>query len=179
MALEWREQPISRNHDRKNFDCGNKDLNEYVQRYARQNHVSGGAKTFVAVSPSDPSRVLGFYTISPGALDYSQAPSELTKKLGRYDIPIFRLGRLAVDLLVQGKGLGGDLFLAAAERALKVASEIGGAAIIIDAKDETAANWYSRFGAVPMMDDPLCLVLPLAVIANSLGQRNSKTRYSG
>ena len=178
MALKWRQEPISRTHDRKSFDCGNEDLNKYLRQYARQNHVSGGAKTFVAVSPSDPSRVLGFYTISPGAMDFSQAPPELTKKLGRYDVPIFRLGRLAVDLSIQGKGLGGDLFLAAAERALKVASEIGGVAIVIDAKDEVAANWYGRFGAVPMMDDPLSLVLPLAVIAETIDQFDSLNQQS-
>ena len=174
MALEWREEPISRSHDRNSFDCGNKELNEYLRRYARQNHVSGGGKTFVAVSSSDPNRVFGFYTISPGALDFSQAPPELTKKLGRYDVPIFRLGRLAVDLSVQGKGLGGDLFLAAAERALKVASEIGGAALVIDAKDEAAANWYRRFGAYSLIDAPLCLVLPLAAIAETLNLPNQK-----
>lgn len=169
MALKWREEPISRTHDRKNFDCGNADLNRYLRQYARQNHVSGGAKTFVAVSPSAPSNILGYYTISPGALDFSKAPVELTKRLGRYDIPIFRLGRLAVDLSAQGKGLGGDLFLAASERAIKVASEIGGAAMVIDAKDEAAANWYHRFGAVASLDSPLDLVLPLAVIAKTLG----------
>lgn len=172
MALEWREEPISRSHDRNSFDCGNKELNEYLRRYARQNHVSGGAKTFVAISPSDISHIFGFYTISPGALDFSKAPPDLTRKFGRYDVPIFRLGRLAVDLSVQGKGLGGDLFLAAAERALKVASEIGGAALVIDAKDEAAANWYRRFGAYSLIDAPLCLVLPLAAIAETLDLPN-------
>ena len=169
MALKWREEPISREHDRNNFDCGNSDLNKYLRRYARQNHVSGGAKTFVAVSPSNSSRVLGFYSLSPGAIDFSRAPASLTKKLGRYDVPVFRLGRLAIDPSEQSRGLGGDLFLAAAERALNVASEIGGVALVIDAKDEAAASWYRRFGALPLLDGPLKLALPLTVIAETLG----------
>src|SRR3546814_7774386 len=61
---------------------------------SRQNHESGGAKTFVAVSPAEPARVLGFYSISPGAVEFARVPADLTGKLGRYDMPVFRLGRL-------------------------------------------------------------------------------------
>ncbi len=79
-------------------------------------------------------------------------------------MPVFRLGRLAVSRNMQGRGLGGDLLLAAAERALAVAQEVGGVALAIDAKDERAAAWYERFGAMPLLDDPLKLVLPLDTI---------------
>lgn len=162
--LDWREEPIGRHHDRKGFDCGSPALNDYLERYARQNHEFGSAKTFVAVSPAAPARVLGFYSISPGAVEFARVPASLTKKLGRYDVPVFRLGRLAVDRSVQGRGLGGDLLLAAGERTLAVAAEVGGVALAIDAKDERAAKWYERFGALALLDDPLKLILPLAVI---------------
>ena len=165
---DWREEPIGRHHDRKNFDCGSPALNEYLSRYARQNHESGGAKTFVAVAPDAATRVLGFYSISPGAIAFAHVPASLTKKLGRYDVPVFRLGRLAIDRSVQGRGFGGDLLLAAGERALAVAAEVGGVALAIDAKDERAANWYERFGALALLDDPLKLILPLAVIAEAI-----------
>lgn len=164
-SIEWQEQPIGREHDRKSFDCGSRVLNEYLERYARQNHESGGAKTFVAVLPTDPTRVLGYYSISPGAIEFARVPAKLTRKLGRYEVPVFRLGRLAVGLSVQGRGLGGDLLLSAGIRALSVATQIGGVALAIDAKDDRAANWYERFGASRLLDDPLKLVLPLGTIA--------------
>jgi len=167
-VLDWREEPIGRQHDRKDFDCGSRDLNEYLDSYARQNHESGGAKTFVAIAPAEPTRVLGFYSISPGAIEFARVPSPLTKKLGRYDVPVFRLGRLAIDLSVQGRGLGSDLLVAAGERALAVAAEVGGVALAIDAKDEKAARWYERFGAQSLLDDPLKLILPLSLIANAI-----------
>ena len=166
--LDWREEPVARHHDRKSFDCGEAALNEYLSRYARQNHRSGGAKTFVAVPPSEPARILGFYTISPGAIEFARVPADLTGRLGRYEVPVFRLGRLAVDRAVQGEGLGGDLLLAAGERALAVAAEVGGVALAIDAKDDAAARWYERFGAMPLLDDPLKLILPLDVIVAAL-----------
>ena len=87
--LDWREEPIGRHHDRKSFDCGSPDLNDYFNRHARQNHATGGAKTFVAVSPGEPARVLGFYSISPGAIEFARVPASLKKKLGRYELPVF------------------------------------------------------------------------------------------
>jgi GNAT superfamily N-acetyltransferase len=167
-AIVWREEAISRRHDRKNFDCGSADLNEYLRRYARQNHESGGAKTFVAVPPAEPSRILGYYTISPGAIEFAKVAGTVTRRLGRYEVPVFRLGRLAVALSAQGSGLGGDLLFAAGKRALSVAVEVGGLALAIDAKHERAAIWYERFGALRLLDDPLRLVLPLKTIVDAL-----------
>lgn len=172
-ALDWREEPISRHHDRKNFDCGTSALNEYLERFARQNHESGGAKSFVAILPSEPARILGYYSISPGAIEFARVSDRITKKLGRYDVPVFRLGRLAVSLSVQRRGLGADLLLAAGERALSVAAEVGGVALAIDAKNVRAAAWYVRFGAMPLMDDPLKLILPLATIASAVNAARS------
>jgi GNAT superfamily N-acetyltransferase len=166
--LNWREEPIGRHHDRKGFDCGSPELNEYLNRYARQNHESGGAKTFVAVPPARTTYVLGFYSISPGSIEFARVPGKLTKKLGRYEVPVFRLARLAVDRSVQGQGLGSDLLLAAGERALAVSAEVGGLAIAIDAKHEKAASWYERFGALALLDDPLKLILPLAIITRAI-----------
>ncbi|HEY6308810.1 MAG TPA: GNAT family N-acetyltransferase [Candidatus Angelobacter sp.] len=166
--MKWREEALTRQHDRGNFDCGVHALNEYLQRYARQNHESGGAKTFVAISPQRPASILGYYTISPGAIAFARTPETLTRKLGRYEVPVFRLARLAVSVTVQGQGLGGDILLAAGGRARAVAQEVGSVALAIDAKDETAAVWYERFGGVRLLDDPSKLVLPLDTIRAAL-----------
>ena len=129
-----------------------------------------------AVAPAEPARVLGFYSISPGAIAFARVPAILTRRLGRYEVPVFRLGRLAVDRSMQGQGLGGDLLLAAGARALAVAAEVGGVALAIDAKDENAARWYERFGALPLLDDPLKLILPLATIAEAIANAGKRRR---
>jgi hypothetical protein len=69
---------------------------------------------------------------------------------------------------VQGRGLGGALLLRAAERCIRVADEVGGVGLLIDAKNERVARWYSGYGAMPLLDQPLSLVLPLAVAADAL-----------
>jgi GNAT superfamily N-acetyltransferase len=171
---QWREEPIGRHHNRDEFDCGSVELNEYLQRTARQNHETGGAKTFVAASVLEPASVFGYYSISPASIAFASVPRDVTRKLGRYDVPVFRLGRLAVSISMQGRGLGGDLLLCAGLRALAVASEVGGVALAIDAKDKRAAAWYERFGALHLLDDSLKLILPLATIASAMRPEKRK-----
>jgi GNAT superfamily N-acetyltransferase len=161
----WQEAPIGKQHDRKGFDCGDADLNDWLARFARQNHESGGAKTFVAVTANEPGRILGFYSLSPASLDHARTPAIAKRGLGRYDVPVFRLGRLAVDRIVQGRGLGGGLLIAAGKRCLTVAEQVGGVALLIDAKHDWAASWYEGYGAVRLADAPLSLVLPLTTLA--------------
>jgi GNAT superfamily N-acetyltransferase len=168
MTLVWEETPLAKHHDRSAFDCGDADLNIYLQRYARQNHESGGAKCFVAVPANTLTQILGFYTLSPASIEYSRAPALAKKGLARYDVPVFRLGRLAVDRTVQGRGLGGALLLRAAARCIRVADEVGGVGLLIDAKNDRAAQWYAGYGALALVDAPLSLVLPLAVAADAL-----------
>ena len=83
-------------------------------------------------------------------------------------MPGFRLARIAKDLRGQGQGLGGQLLAAAARRSLRVAAEVGGVVLVIDAKNELAARWYTNYGAVPLLNKPLTLVMSLATFAAEL-----------
>lgn len=169
MSLpDWREEPIAKKHDRTAFDCGEPALNEFFRRHARQNHDKAVAKTFLAISESDGKTILGYYSLCPASLEYSRAPEIIRKGLARHDLPVFRLARLAVDRAFQGQGLGGQLLLAAGRRCLLAATEVGGVALLIDAKNERAANWYASYGAVPLADAPRSLLLPLATVQAAL-----------
>jgi GNAT superfamily N-acetyltransferase len=99
---------------------------------------------------------------------FARAPEAIKRRLGRYDIPAFRLGRLAVDRSVQRQGLGSQLLLAAGRRCLRAAQEVGGVALLIDAKNESVASWYASYGALCLLDAPLTLLLPLATIEAAL-----------
>ena len=164
----WHEEPISRKHDRGAFDCGDAALNEFLQRHARQNHDLGGAKTFLAIADTDNKTILGFYSLSPASIEYARTPEIVRRGLARYDVPVFRLARLAVDRRMQGQGLGSQLFLAAGRRCLLAAAEVGGVALLIDAKNDRVAAWYSSYGAMPLADARLSLLMPLATIEAAL-----------
>jgi GNAT superfamily N-acetyltransferase len=164
----WHEEPIAKRHDRKSFDCGDPSMNDFLQRYARQSHESGAAKTFVAIDNQDHKRILGFYSLAPGALAYADTPELVRRGLARHDVPGFRLARIATDLRCQNQGLGGQLLAAAARRCLRAAAEVGGVVLIIDAKNDRAARWYRSYDAVPLSNKPLTLVMSLVTFATAL-----------
>lgn len=126
----WHEEPISKQHNREAFDCGDAALNVFLRRHARQTHDQGGAKTFLAVSNDATPLILGFYSLSPASVEFSRTPAVIKRGLARHDVPVFRLGRLAVDLLLQGKGLGGQLLLSAGRRCLRASQEVGGCSVV-------------------------------------------------
>jgi GNAT superfamily N-acetyltransferase len=167
MNPAWHEEAITRKHDRAAFDCGDAALNEFLQRYARQSHDQGAAKTFLAID--DASRaILGFYSLAPASIAYDRTPDVARRGLARHEVAGFRLARIAVHRAAQGRGLGGQLLLAAGRRCLAVAAEVGGTILIIDAKNDRAAAWYASYGAVALLDAERTLVLPLATLAAAL-----------
>lgn len=169
----WHEEPIAKKHDRKSFDCGDPDLNSFLQRYARQSHESGAAKTFLAIDSADNKTILGFYSLAPASLTYADTPEITRRGLARHEVPGFRLARIATSLHCQGQGLGGQLLAAAARRCLQAATQVGGVILIIDAKNDRAARWYATYGAIPLSSKPHTLVMSLATFAaelNAAGQ---------
>lgn len=164
----WHEEPISKKHDRQAFDCGEEALNEFLCRYARKSHELGGAKTFLAIDDADNKTILGFYSLTPASVNYARTPEIIRRGLARYDVPGYRLARLAVDRRFQGQRIGGQLLLQAGRRCLLASAAVGGVVLLIDAKNERAARWYARYGALPLLDAPLSLLLPLATIEAAL-----------
>jgi GNAT superfamily N-acetyltransferase len=160
----WHEEAIDKAHDRKGFDCGDAALNEFLQKHARQAHDSGGAKTFCAIDDDVLGRVLGFYSLAPSSIALDRLSGSVAKGLPRHDVGGFLLARLATDKGVQGRGLGGQLLLAAGKRCLRVAAEVGGGMLFIDAKNDRAATWYEGYGALRLQDAPLKLALPLKTV---------------
>lgn len=44
---KFREEPLRKQYNRQDFDCGDRQLNEFLQRYARQCHEKQAVKTYV------------------------------------------------------------------------------------------------------------------------------------
>ncbi|GHT90677.1 hypothetical protein AGMMS49545_04860 [Betaproteobacteria bacterium] len=110
----WHEEPITKQHNRKDFDCGQAELDRFLHNFARQSHERYGAKTFLAIDDLDGKTVYGYYSLSPASIAYARTPALARRGLGHYDIGGFRLVWLAVRTDLQGRGFGGQLLLAAA-----------------------------------------------------------------
>ncbi len=156
-------QPLSSRHDRSVFDCGEQALNQYLQRYARQNEATGISRTFVAV-PDGAMRVAGFYSLEAGAVAFENVPQQLNRRLPRYPVPVAHLGRLATCHSVRDRGPGGVLLVDALKRVLRIADEIGIAAVEVWAKTECTRDFCGKYGFQALRDDPLHLYLPLGTV---------------
>ena len=148
-------------HDCAGFDCGVPALNDYLSRFATQHRRRGVAQTYVLVDAAEPSLVLGYYTLSAAQIDAVELSDRDRKRLPRYPVPCFRMGRLACRSDRQGQGLGQLLIGCAVERCLKARVEIASFALVVDAKDAKAKAFYEHYGFSPCLDRPLTLYLPL------------------
>ncbi|MBK5970917.1 MULTISPECIES: GNAT family N-acetyltransferase [Thiorhodovibrio] len=146
------------------FHCGEPQLDLYLQRYASQDVRRGIARVFVAATPNETQRPAGFFSLSAGSLRAESLPPEMARKLPRYPVPIALLGRLAVDQSFQGRGLGSILLSDACRKVIQASQALAVAAIVVDAKDASAAAFYRHFGFIPLPGCPDRLLLPAKVL---------------
>ncbi len=159
--------PLENRHDRAGFHSGSEALDRYFRDQVMQDIRRRVTACFVALAGEQ--RIAGYYTLASASLLLSDLPASLGKKLPRYpSVPAIRLGRLAVDRRFKGQGLGGALLADALERALR--AEIAAYALVVDAKDESAATFYQHHGFIRLPDQALKLFLPLAT-ARGVAQR--------
>jgi GNAT superfamily N-acetyltransferase len=167
-------QPLDGRHDRDSFDCGVPPLNDWLARNARQHEKKSLARTQIACGGNvqawvdagfswvRDSTILGFYSLAStevvGATQGAQALRTVRQ------VPAIRLGRLAVDRRVQGLGFGETLLMHAVKRCIEVSHSVGAACLIVDAKDESSANFYGKYGFEAYHDDPKKMWLLLRAI---------------
>lgn len=148
-------------HDRAGFSCGVPELDEYLHRLATQHRRKGVSTVYVLVDTGTPSLILGYYTLSAAQVDVAELSEADRKKLPRYPVPCFRMGRLACRADRRGQGLGKLLIGCAVERCLQARKQVAAFALIVDAKDSAAKAFYQHYGFTSCVDLPMTLYLPL------------------
>ena len=125
---------------------------------------------------SDSGRLAGYYTLTQDNIDAEDIPPESIKQLNlpRYErIGATLLGRLARDLTFKGQGVGELLLVDALKRALEMSRHIASAAVVVDAKDDKAHQFYRDFGFIPFPDSKKRLFLPMVTIQKLLSAQQS------
>lgn len=165
---EHRIEALSDNHRRDEFTCGVLALDRYLQKQARRDISKGVSAAFV-LTP-DGATISGFYTLSATELKLRDLPDEFVKKLPRYpSVPATLLGRLAVSTDFRRQGLGETLLIDAMRRVLISTRSVASAAIVVDAKDESARQFYLQYDFVSLPDQPNRLIFRVKKIAKQLG----------
>jgi GNAT superfamily N-acetyltransferase len=163
MEAPWRIERLTDTHDRSGFSCGHPSLDDFLNKLAGQYDRRDFARTYVAVLPPA-AAVLGYYTLSGGALDLNALPEGVRKKLPRHPAPVALLGRLAVAEAAQGQGLGKVLLLDALRRCSRLSAEVALFAVEVEAIDDRAREFYQKYGFTPLADDPYHLYLSMKAV---------------
>lgn len=138
-------------HDRERFTCGKEPLDRYIHVQAGQDVKRGLAVVHVMVPSDEPARIAGYYTLSSMAIELTDLPPNMAKRVPYPKVPCFLIGRLAVASEYQGTGLGKQLLSAALHKCRDVATNyVAGRVIVVDALDESAVAFYQKYGFVPL-----------------------------
>ena len=148
-------------HDRAGFSCGVPELDVYLHRFAVQHSRKGVSTVHVLVNTDRPGLILGYYTLSAAQVDVLQLSDADRKKLPRFPVPCFRMGRLACRADQRGQGLGKLLMGCAVDRCLQARRQVAAFALLVDAKNQQAKTFYQHYGFTPCTDSPMTLYLPL------------------
>ncbi|WP_366918544.1 GNAT family N-acetyltransferase [Acaryochloris sp. IP29b_bin.148] len=152
-------------HDRSRFCCGQDSLDHYFRKQASQDLKKHISSVFVLMDDSQTS-VLAYYTLSAYTIDISSLDTALAKRLPRYpQLPTTLLGRLAVDQQQQGQRFGELMLVDALKRALITSQQVASLAVVAEALNERAVNFYTKYGFHPFRHHPMKLYLPMKSIA--------------
>ena len=159
---------LDKSDQRRSFCSSSESLNRYLHEHVMQDIRRRVTACYVAVA--EDGAIIGYYTLASASIPLTALPETLRRKLPRYpSVPAILMGRLAVDLHVQGQGIGSSLLADALSRAKN--AEITAFALFVQSKDEKAAGFYLHHGFIPLPDTPLTLLLPLATVPDPLGTK--------
>lgn len=156
--------PLTDQHDTAAFSCGTDTLDLWLKRRAWKNQIQGASRTYVL---GNERRVLTCYALASGAVTTASATGKFRRNMPDL-IPVVVLGRLAVDTLLQGRGVGRALILDAGLRVLQAADAIGVRGLIVQAFSDDAKQFYEKVGFEPSALDPNFLMITLADLRDSI-----------
>jgi ribosomal protein S18 acetylase RimI-like enzyme len=144
---------LRKDHNRKDFDCGNATLNIYLRNQAGQDVKRKLSACFV-LPDSDTNLIKGYYTLSNNSIPLQSFSQEVRRKLPKSytSIPTTLLGRLAIDKRSQGQGIGKILLIDALKRSYEISRELGSFGVVVDPIDRSAKNFYRKYDFIELPD---------------------------
>lgn len=159
---------LTPDHDVTAFACGKGALDDFLKRHALANQKAKLSNTYVVCTGS---LVVGYYTLALVSVSREDAPDKFVRGMPAYPVPCVLMARFAVDLSMQGRGLGRSLFTDALRRAWTVMVDGPAPArlFVVDAKDDEARTFYERLDMVRSPVDPMRLFLTYKTLQGLFG----------
>ncbi len=155
-------------HDLSQFQCGEPELDDWLKRRALHNEESGASRTYIVCMGR---QVVGYYALAAGAAAHRDAPGRVRRNMPN-PIPVMVIGRLAIDLKIQGHGIGSALLKDAVLRTVLAAEIAGIRAILVHAINEGARRFYEKLGFMPSPTNPMTLMITVRAAAHTMGEKS-------
>jgi GNAT superfamily N-acetyltransferase len=153
------------------FSCGKPTLDHWLKTRALSNQEKGFTAVLVV---HEAGRVVGYDGLAPTAVVPSVLPRAIRTGQPPDPVPCLLLGQLATDTRWAGLGIGTGLVKHALQRCVQAAALVGGRALMVNAVDAEAAEFWQRRGFVASKDDPLILFRSIAAIAASIAAEHQE-----
>jgi GNAT superfamily N-acetyltransferase len=157
-------EPLAEHHQLAAFNSGVPTLDDWLKRRAQPNQVSGASRTFVLRAGDV---VVGYYALAAGAVNTIATPGRFRRNMPE-PIPVAVLGRLAVDRVHHGEGIGRALFRDSALRTMQAAEAIGIRGMLVHAISDEAKAFYLALGLSESPLEPMTLMATLQDLRASL-----------
>lgn len=158
-------QEITRDHKVAGFSCGKPELDQWLERRALTNHVSGASK--VIVITNEVAEIVAYIAISAASVARDRATSKLRRNAPD-PIPMGLIARLAVRSDKKGRNIGPALLREAIFRIVNASEQIGIRGVLVHAMDADAVSFYKRMGFHPSPIDQMTLMISLRDIQAEL-----------
>jgi GNAT superfamily N-acetyltransferase len=150
-------------HDCADFSSGEIVLDDWLRQRAWNNQQTAASRTYV-VCPAASMQVIGYFSLSMGQIIARDVTGAMRRNMPTH-IPAVTLGRLAIDKVHQGKGLGVAMLHNVVERALRASQEVSARLIIVHAISPAAEAFYLHHGFTRLPVETPTLALDLVKLA--------------
>lgn len=155
--------PLTAQHDLEDFKSGETILDDWLRERALNNMETAASKTYV-ICPLHSRKVIGFYALCMGQILNQEVTGAMRRNMPRH-IPAIILGRLAIDRIWQGKGVGSGMLHDAVQRSIRAAREVSARLLIVHAISPAAEAFYLHYGFTKLPVETPTLALDLVKIA--------------
>jgi GNAT superfamily N-acetyltransferase len=155
------EKPVllTQQHELIDFTSGEPVLDDWLRQRSLANLENGASRSYVVCKQNE-DRVVGYYALAMGQVLNQEVPGGMRRNMP-VQIPAVILGRLAIDVSMQGQGLGGALLQDAVLRSLRAAREVAARLMVVHAISPAAEAFYLHHGFVRIREDVPTMALDL------------------
>ena len=161
-------EKLTTTHDLSQFQCGEPELDDWLRRRALSNEENGASRSYVVCARQ---RVVGYYALAAGAAAHANAPGRVRRNMPN-PVPVMVIGRLAIDLKFQGRGIGSALLRDAVLRTVQAAEIAGIRAILVHAISESAKRFYEKLGFSASPANPMTLMITVRAASHTMAEKS-------